>query len=380
MSRPRYVAIANPDGLRWRAYAAELLAFWRQRDAEPEVEVIPWDEVTARDGCLDGLTAFDRPAVVRLESPGRDWAVTRQLLAAGARAWPEESADWLALPPRKGWQVRPGLLYAGFCRVLHGLRRSFDARPQLTPTACPLAVAELFDKRATSARLAAAGVPVPPSLDPPATPAELIEAVRARRFAPAYVKLNTGSSASAIAVLHTHPEPRAVATLTCIGDEYYSTRKLARHAGVSLQALLAFLLREGACVQRGLRMTQVDGQNCDVRVVVVRGEPAFTVFRVAPGPMTNLHLGGRRGDPARCRAALTPRAWLDGLDACVAAAALYRSAMVGVDLLFEAGSLRPFVLEVNAFGDFFPNLTDDRGRSVHRFEIESTARACGLIV
>ena len=60
--------------------------------------------------------------------------------------------------------------------------------------------------------------------------------------------------------------------------------------------------------------------------------------------------------------------------ASVEAAALYDSAICGVDLLFESGTMRSHVLEVNAFGDFFPNLTDDRGRSVHRVEIEETAR------
>jgi len=32
----------------------------------------------------------------------------------------------------------------------------------------------------------------------------------------------------------------------------------------------------------------------------------------------------------------------------------------------------------NAFGDFFPGLVDAAGRSVHRVEIEATARAHGL--
>ena len=57
--------------------------------------------------------------------------------------------------------MRPGLLYRGFRRVLRGLRKSFDARPHLAPTACPLAVAEMFDKTATCRKLDAAGVPVP---------------------------------------------------------------------------------------------------------------------------------------------------------------------------------------------------------------------------
>src|SRR5207237_1089052 len=73
---------------------------------------------------------------------------------------------------------------------------------------------------------------------------------------------------------------------------------------------------------------------------------------------------------------VSPRAWLD---ACAAAAGLYPCAAVGVDLLFERGYLRHHVLEVNAFGDFFPGFTNPDGRTVHRTEIEETARRFGLL-
>src|SRR4051812_10041780 len=183
MATPRYVAIANPDGKRWQAYERELLAFWRGRGVRPEVEVVPWAVIVPRDGDLDGLEAFDRPALVRLESPGRDWEVARRLLQAGSRAVPGQGAtDWMALPYRKGYLVRPGLLYQGFRRGLEGLRRSFARRPHLRPLPCPLAVAELFDKNATSERLAAHGIPCPPALPPPATPEELLERLRQARF------------------------------------------------------------------------------------------------------------------------------------------------------------------------------------------------------
>jgi hypothetical protein len=164
-----------------------------------------------------------------------------------------------------------------------------------------------------------------------------------------------------------------------LDDGFYSTRRLVRASGGELDAVLGFLLAEGARVERGIRMAQVDGQNFDVRVVVIRGRPTFTVFRLSSLPMTNLHLGGRRGDPASCRAAVPTRAWLDGLDACTEAAGLYDAAAVGVDLLFESGFLRHFVLEVNAFGDFFPGLVDGQGRGVHAAEIEAAARAAGLL-
>ena len=376
MAPPRYVAIANPDGKRWQTYARELFAFWEERGVRPEVEVVPWHMVVPRDGNLDGLPAFDRPALVRLDSPGRDFEVTRLLLQAGARVEPGAGGtDWLALSYRKGELVRPGLLYSGFRRILEGLRRAFDARPHLRPLACPLAVAEVFDKNASSARLDAAGIPTPPSLEPPATPGQLLAALRARRFPTAYVKLNTGSSAASIAVVHPLDErPWGLSSVARLDGGFYSTRRLCRYEGSDLHAVLRFLLGEGACVQRGIPMAQIDGQNFDLRVVVVYGEPAFVVFRLSSLPMTNLHLGGRRGRFAACRACIPTRAWLDALDHCGEAGRLYDCAMVGVDLLFERGYLRHHVLEVNAFGDFFPGLTDAQGRTTHRIEIEATAR------
>ena len=375
MFPPRYIVIANPDGLRWKAYAPELSAFWASRGVTPEVELVSWREVVARDGCLDDLPAFDRPALVRLESPGRDWEVARLLLAAGSREEGEDGTDWLALPYQKGRLVRPGLFYVGFRRALAGLHGAFAKRPHLLPCADPLAVAEMFDKNATSSRLARAGVPVPPSLPAPPSPGELLEALRVRRFSTAYVKLNTGSSASAIAVVRPmEPPPWAISSIVRLSGEMYSTRRLCRHEGDDLEAVLGFLLREGVCVQQGIRMAQIDGQNFDVRVVVIHGKPAFTVFRLSSEPMTNLHLGGRRGDPTLCRAAVPTRAWLDGIDHCVEAARQYHAAAVGIDLLFESGYMRHFVLEVNAFGDFFPGLVDEQGRSVYRVEIEATAR------
>jgi hypothetical protein len=114
-------------------------------------------------------------------------------------------------------------------------------------------------------------------------------------------------------------------------------------------------------------------------VVVLHGRPAFHVFRLSSQPMTNLHFGGRRGDPARCRAAIPTRAWLDAMDHCTEAAALYDCDMLGIDLLFERGFSRHYILEINAFGNFFPGLRDAQGRTIHEVEIEQAARRAGWV-
>lgn len=375
---PRYVLIANPGTKRCETDRAELLAYWSARGASPELEVVPWVEVIARDGNLDGLPAFGTPAIVRLESPGKDDNATRLLLEAGARDDPAEPPrDWRELELPKGLLVRPGLLYRGFHRTLKGLRAAFDARPHLRPTACPLAVAEMFDKTRTCEKLSAAGIPVPAMLEWAGTDAAAVhDSVAFRRWPCGYVKLNTGSSATGIVVLHPSSGDRigfGTTTLARVGGAYHNSRLVRRIDFPEVLGAIQFVLDEGAVVQRGIPIAQLDGQNFDVRVVCIYGRPAAVIFRLSPHPMTNLHLGGRRGEYDRCRAAIPTREWLDALDHCAEAAACFDSAVAGVDLLFERGLRRHYVLEVNAFGDFFPGWTDARGRSIHSIEIEETA-------
>ncbi len=377
MPAPRYVLIANPGTKRCAAYEAELAAYWGQRGIAPGLEIVPWSEVVGRDGYLDELAAFDRPAIVRLESPGKDPAVARLLLAAGARADGSAERDWASFEIPKGLLLRPGLLHRGFRRILEGLRRSFDARPHLAPTACPLAVATMFDKTATCKILSDAAVPVPDMLGSGIDMSAVVHDLMLFRDWPtAYVKLNTGSSATGIVVLQPNELDRPAFGITSIAriqGEFYNSRRLHRVSGDDLRRTVQFILDEGAIVQRGIPMAQIDGQNFDVRVVCIHGRPAASIFRLSSNPMTNLHLGGRRGDPARCRAAIPPRAWLDAVDHCLEAAACFDSAVAGVDLVFERGYRRHYVLEVNAFGDFFPGWKDPQGRSIHAIEIEATA-------
>jgi hypothetical protein len=373
---PRHVLIANPGTPRAETYRREFDAFWGGR---ADLTVVPWADVVRRNGSLDGLPAFDQRGVVRLESPGKDGDVYRGMLAAGARADPAEAPrDWLAEELPKGLILRPALWYRGFRHVLSGLRRSFDARPHLSPTACPLAVAEMFDKNATLAKLAAAGVAVPECVSPdrPAgTGEELYRRIVETGWPRTYVKLNTGSAAVGIVAVdlsRTGP-PRATTTVALRDGRPFNTRRLRRVEGKALVAVLDVLLVEGVTVQRGVPMARLDGQNFDVRVVCVGGRPVASVFRLSPHPMTNLHLGGRRGDETRCRAAIPKRAWLDGLDDCAAAAGCFDAATVGVDLVFEAGFGRHAILEVNAFGDFFPGWVDGDGRSIHALGLADLA-------
>jgi hypothetical protein len=157
-------------------------------------------------------------------------------------------------------------------------------------------------------------------------------------------------------------------------DGLFNALGVRQVEGDELKSILRFLVEEGPCVQRAVPLAQVHGEYVDARVVMIDAAPAFTVFRQSSYPVTNLHLGGRRGDFETCRSAVPNRVWFDALDQCRETARLFRSHMVGIDVLFERGFSNSYILEANAFGDFFPNLRDARGRTVHRAELESLAR------
>jgi glutathione synthase/RimK-type ligase-like ATP-grasp enzyme len=196
----------------------------------------------------------------------------------------------------------------------------------------------------------------------------------------AYIKLNTGSSATGIVVLHQTVGERVEFGITTLSERdgtFSNTRLVRRVTGQALENAVEFIRSEGAIVQRGIPLAQIDGQNFDVRVVCVYGKPVATIFRLSSHPMTNLHLGGRRGEFERCRKSIPTRDWLDALDHCTDAASCFDSAIAGVDLVFERGSYCHYILEVNAFGDFFPGWTDVHGRSAHTQEITATAARFG---
>ena len=377
---PRYTMVVNADSVRWSYYSRELRSFWQARGKSPTVQLIDWRDAIDRCGDVrDQLN--DEPSVLRIGSPARGFDLIRGFLRAGQISLGQAPTEWEAGLP--GWLARPGLVYRGFCHVLQGLSDSFaelvarspDCYRHVDASQRCADIATMFDKNATSEVLEAAGLPCPEWFRAPLSRQALSEALIDRRWKTSYVKLAYGSCASGIVHLtFSGGEFSGVTTVTEIEGRFHNTRRVKRVRGDELNSLLDFLLTEGATVQREIPKTRVDGENFDVRIVVVRGEVAGAIFRASPHPMTNLHLGGARAEPSRCRRELTTRHWLDALDDSREAAALFHLPSIGVDIAFDRYTGRPYIIELNAFGDFFPNWTNDDGLTIHQVEIESTAK------
>lgn len=337
MALPHVTVLGHPGHRRVALFGAALRAA-----GLPEPAVLPWLDV------LRGSYRIAPGTLLRIDSPGEDAAVDELLRGAAlgegyAPTRVEGSAAW----------------YAGFTAALGRLAESAEqAGARLLGD--PGEIAVMFDKRRTHRLLSAAGLPVPRALDrSPSGWAGLKDQLSGAGLRRVFVKPAHSSSASGVLALELGPrgQIRATTSVELAGGQLHNSLRVRRYtAEAEIAAVVDRLAPDGLHVEQWIPKAAQHGRPADLRVVVVAGRVTHAVVRTSRGPITNLHLGGARGDLAGVREAAGP-AWPALLELCESTAARFpRSPVIGVDVLPGSGWRRWYVGEVNAFGDLLPNL------------------------
>ena len=368
-SAPPFLLIGNAENRRVTLFQ-EALA----RQGLPPAHVVPWVEFLSNPARLADLP--DTEALVRIDSAGESWEVEKALLARGYPDARERDcthltpAEVAALENDHGRILCPRQYHLGFLKTLAELQGIFAAHPRWRVLQSPASIADLFDKRITSRRYAALGVPVPEPLDGVTDPESLRQRMREQDCREVFVKLSCGSSASCLAIYRRgRARDTLVTTIEQAATGWYNSLKVRRiDEPARVDEVLGFLLAEGSQVERSIPKARLGGDYFDCRVLTVRGEPAFTVVRQSRHPITNLHLGGWRGELDALHAAAPPNEWEDAMESCRTVARAHDCLHVGIDLMFEDFFTGHRVLEANAFGDLLPNLRRD-GLTVYEWEI-----------
>ncbi|MFF5187740.1 STM4014 family protein [Streptomyces sp. NPDC000345] len=334
---PRFAVVGNPGNRRVALFGDAVRAA-----GLPAPRIVPW-----RDVLRGGGADFAADEIVRVDSPGEDDEVDRLLRGTDDPTRVEGSARW----------------YARFTAAVRGLRGGSRLDD-------PDDLAVLFDKRRCHAVLDAARIPVPasPTSGPGAPPVRGWDDVRAlmreHRMHRLFVKPAHGSSASGVLAVESGGGGRIRATTSverAPDGRLYNSLKVRRYdREQDIAAIVDALAPDGLHLERWLPKASQEGRAADLRVVVVAGRATHAVVRTSRHPLTNLHLGGSRGDLDAARRAVEAAGarWADVLGVCEQAAACFpRTLCVGVDLLPAVGWRRAAVGEVNAFGDLLPRLT-----------------------
>ncbi|WP_079166806.1 STM4014 family protein [Streptomyces oceani] len=363
---PRFAVVGIPGNRRVRGFQAAL-----RQAGLPAARVVPWAEV------LRGTARFRAGETVRLDSPGEDPEVDRLLRDVSEPTRVEGTGRWYARFLSAAHEVAAGVAEAGG-----------------TLLDDPAELAVLFDKRRCHGVLAAAGVPVPESpTSGGATPvrdwSEARRLLRDARLSRAFVKLAHGSSASGVLAVQLAGPGRIRADTSVergADGRLFNSLRVRRYATErEVAALVDTLAPDGLHLERWLPKASQHGRAADLRVVVVAGRATHAVVRTSPSPMTNLHLGGRRGDLAEAATAVRAAGgdWSEALALCERAAACFPGTLcVAVDLLPVARWKRFAVCEVNAFGDLLPGLLGlpdgpAEGRDTYAAQLDAVRASAG---
>ncbi|MEM6533285.1 MAG: STM4014 family protein [Myxococcota bacterium] len=315
----------------------------------------------------------DTPAWVRLESIGEDADVEKTLLRRGLPA--SEGRTWRTLSAehiedfRFGEVTAPRQLHLGVESYFRSLADVFDEKTEWRQLQPIEEVLKLFDKRVLSDLYAGAGLATPINLGPVESPNHLREVMSEGGIASSIVKVSCASSASGLIAFKRGSPGVAMSTLERAGDRWFNSLRMRRYSkGADVDHVLQFVLNEGAQVEKLMPKAKFQGLGFDFRVLTIQGEPVFAVMRQSRHPITNLHLGGSRGDIDAFRAA-HPEAMESVEELARRVAAQHRSFHLGVDIMLDRNMSTARVIESNAFGDLLPGLTRD-GMSVYEYQVD----------
>lgn len=318
-------------------------------------------------GALASTSGAAAP-LVRLESPSDDPRLDERLVLLGGGG-SSRVADATLLDTRS-WTQGLGRALARLDEHLAAasVHRLYDTRTVLT----------MFDKARTHAVLHAASVPVAPALPAARTWPALREAAAAVGWRGLFVKSRFGSSGAGICAVRW--QGQEVAAYTTVGfrsdgdglpDRPVNQRVRRVTAPDELARVVeAIAAAGGVHAERWIPKFGFGRGVVDLRVVVIAGRARQVLARTGPGPLTNLHLGADRADVSALAAGLGPRRWTALLHAAEQAAHCFRRAHhCGVDVGIDSLG-RPFVLELNAFGDFHEGVCDADGLDTYTAEVQ----------
>ncbi|BBH20331.1 hypothetical protein Back11_16760 [Paenibacillus baekrokdamisoli] len=351
-----------------------------------------------------GLLAADS-LLLRLDAPGEHFEVERDLIALGAPdsaghleddrllpfgdladSQPMTRRTALRLREQKGKLYHPSQWFRGYARLLARLEN--EART-LRPTArwmnAPRDIISMFDKRHTHQVLSAAGLPVSRLA---ALPQEIpdYEALRAamanKRMHRIFLKLASGSGACGVIAYQVNPATGAELVVTTMGVEnylsrpplFYNDKRLHRYTEQSsIKQIINWLLRHGAHAEQWIAKASYKDRVFDIRQLVVGGEACHSIARVSSTPITNLHLQSERIDIGAMGLSAEIQ---HSVRHCAeqTLAAFPDSTVAGIDVLLSSISYKPYVLDVNPFGDLLYQVSY-QGFNTYEWEMKKLSAA-----
>jgi hypothetical protein len=333
--RVNFIIIGNQTNRRVTFFTAAVNIFMERYNNILPATVIDWDVA------LDSLDTFnidwdkylykdsDTINMIRFDSPGESFDVEKKLLAQGS--------DPMYQTERTGMRIRAqdamnltfdkGIIryqrqwYLGFEKTImelakrienvsnSALRRPLSIRFMNDPNE----IMVMFDKRRSHAIMKHYGIPMPKAVYDIANYDDLRTTMKQNNLEKVFVKLAHGSSASGVVAyaciadghkLTSLPFTEvAITSAELVRNNntgavmLYNSLKIRKYTrNRDIRDVIDQLCAEKAIIEEWLPKAKHQGVSFDLRIMVINGKMQHFVLRTSTSPMTNLHLGNKRGD------------------------------------------------------------------------------------
>lgn len=359
-----FVIIGNPENRRITMFQ-KALEHWQL----PKANVVSYLDLVK--GVVK-LTKIVKPnSIVRIDSPGENFALEQALLALGANApEPIEKANFARLPKKQvdeltfdqGLIIYPRQWYLGYLEVLKLITKQLADCPKHQLMSVPSDIGMMFDKPLCHNLLLHNQIAVPPSLGYISCFDELQEKMQEKKWNRVFIKLSNGSSASGVVAYQTNGKFHIATTSTKLVKQdsvlkLYNSLKLSIYRQLTdIRELVDNLCKHYVHVEKWLPKAGFQNSAFDLRVLVIGKKASQVVMRTSKSPITNLHLLNKRGDLEKLKLKLKDVIWEKAIGVCEKVMKLFpKSLYAGIDLMFLPNFKEQRVLEINAFGDLLPN-------------------------
>ena len=245
----------------------------------------------------------------------------------------------------------------------------------------PCDIAEVLDKQKCKKRLVENGVAVTEMYDGIfSRREELLDFMRENRVYQVFLKPVKGSGAAGVTAFRFSPVKGEIVLYTCAAldqDGIVNTKRLYRLEGEDAAALVDQLLELDCVVEKWHRKDTFQEYCYDLRVIVQDGRVDYILPRLSRGPITNLHLNNHAMEFERLN---LDKAVTDSIvELCIRAADCYPGLKsIGMDVLLEKGSRKPYIIEMNAQGDLLHRDVYG-GNRIYKRQIEiMQSTMCGI--
>ena len=372
-----FLIIGDNKGRRIKTFAGCL-----EKEGDFPYFILDWTDLLENPRIIEKF--LEKSNIVKIEPPEKNTEIYRKFLKFG------NGAEKILFEEKKNRAenneiiTAPGIWFDGVKNVFGKMAEIFD-KYKKTYLMCDInELLIMMDKKSTYEYLSGAerNFYLPERTQDFQNYDEFFETVK-NKTVKYFIKLRSGSGSTGVLAYSYNAKLDEEKVFTSLNYsleknklEFFSTYRVKMYTEKNvIKNMVNWIIENGAHIEKWIPKLTYEKYGFDTRVFVAGKKAEYMLSRLSTGPITNLHLKNMRKESREFmeeeQLKLISRASEDVMNI------FDRSLYAGIDVLLS-NNMKPYIIDVNPFGDLFNNLIDSP-ENVYYAEIREALKKAASI-